>query len=934
VPESLEKLRPDRDLQCYFFQPSAIAALSAASAGGFTVSGCWRQQFDWAVVEWNRDNVYEHPLLRNLPDGDLSGLTLTYKETRTNCIAMDSGLFPTVDWPYLRIWAPDGSGAEQVYKVPLFSPDPSLTHAIPAAGSYANAQATFTLGGTLTPGDFVELSWLDEHYYHIVAGGDTFSSVLAALAGDINAISKTVSAAPLGENQIVLTNLSAGAEGNLLGVLALASGPAPTEQWSPGAQLMSGGASPSQWQVTLNFGSLLGTALLNPPPPRSLTAADLTPVPTRNIRKMRWTYSAALQPQAYQRSEFSVVVSGWSVSGSNRSYVVAGPQSRRIEDDDASVAYTGPWTSERGSYSGGTIRSTSQTGAECSLSYRAQRAHRLYLGTRSTGKAGIAAVSVDGGQEQAFDLFVPQEDFVRRLDLGSFGAGGHTFTARLTGANPNSGGQDFYFDFLELAVPANTVSAQPAAANETLATDWDTNHSLSLAPERVAWNLQMLGFTGRANHYAGALRFYELVNPANAYAQAAVTFQGSPALGQVVQIAISGTTYSRVTLTSDTLASVAKAFEYMINNGSTGVWAEAAGNVLTLHARAPGKAGEALTLSATASAPSGGTMQAAASGAAFAGGLDGAWLTDLAATPRLNRAARDWHGSYFAALKGYGIDAAAAFSMELGNADGSAAAGIAQRYPDGQPVEVGTPALQTNFSPPSLNFWKQVYLDMAGIMDAARLTPYLQFGEVQWWYFPGETQDPATWTHGGMTFYDGYTASTFQAQYGRPMHVFSSNSESPAPYPEESAFLPGLIGTFTTAIAAFVKAAYPGARFEVLYPPDVNNFPLTKIVNLPGAGWGPSDLTAFKTENFSFTAARNLNLATASIVLPLGRGFARSGTAHLVGVGDSSQPWDWERRLAHGEQCESVVLFAFDQFSMIGYGLPLAPGARRSGFIG
>ena len=82
----LFKLRPDRDLQCYFERPSAIAAMSAASAEGFTVSGCWRQQFDWVVIEWNRDNVFEHPALRNLPDGDLSGLTLTYEETRNNCI--------------------------------------------------------------------------------------------------------------------------------------------------------------------------------------------------------------------------------------------------------------------------------------------------------------------------------------------------------------------------------------------------------------------------------------------------------------------------------------------------------------------------------------------------------------------------------------------------------------------------------------------------------------------------------------------------------------------------------------------------------------------------------------------------------------------------------------------------------------------------------
>lgn len=142
MPETLQKLSPDRDLQCYFLLPSAVAALSAASSTGFTVSGTWRQQFDWAVVEWNRDNVFEHPLFRTLPDGDLSGLTLTYNESRTNCIPLDSSLYPTVDWPNLRIWADGGTG-EQVYKVPL------QNYATPSQGAYQAASVQFTLGGTV-----------------------------------------------------------------------------------------------------------------------------------------------------------------------------------------------------------------------------------------------------------------------------------------------------------------------------------------------------------------------------------------------------------------------------------------------------------------------------------------------------------------------------------------------------------------------------------------------------------------------------------------------------------------------------------------------------------------------------------------------------------------------------------------------------------------
>jgi len=139
MSEQLTKLRPDRDLQCYFLQPTAIAALSQTSETGFTVSGCWRQQFDWAVIEWNRDNVFEHPYLRNLPDRDLSGIQLSYQETRTNCIPMDSTLYPTVDWPYLRVWAESG-GTETIYRVNLAS------HATPT-GNYTPATAQMQLQG-------------------------------------------------------------------------------------------------------------------------------------------------------------------------------------------------------------------------------------------------------------------------------------------------------------------------------------------------------------------------------------------------------------------------------------------------------------------------------------------------------------------------------------------------------------------------------------------------------------------------------------------------------------------------------------------------------------------------------------------------------------------------------------------------------------------
>jgi hypothetical protein len=327
MPEILEKLRPDRDLQCYFLRPSAIAALSATSANGFTVSGTWRQQFDWAVLEWNRDNVFEHPAFRSLPDGDLNGLTLTYDETRQNCMPLDSHLFPTVDWPNLRIWADDGTG-EKVYKVPL------KNYAAAIQGSYQPATVQFQLGGTATAGDYVGIAVLSEHYPYLMNAGDTLAFAIQNIVAGVNAFSPTMQAASSGTTVTLtyigagqtLANSTTGANGNRIGVYTYVSG-SQTEQWDALSKQLAGGTSPTKWRVTLPFAVL----------------ADLTlgQVPAAAIRKLRWTYSADLQAGAYARSEYQVAVSNWTVSGTGRTYSIAGPGSQRIEDDASEVQYIG-----------------------------------------------------------------------------------------------------------------------------------------------------------------------------------------------------------------------------------------------------------------------------------------------------------------------------------------------------------------------------------------------------------------------------------------------------------------------------------------------------------------------------------------------------------------------------------------------------------------
>ncbi len=909
MPETLEKLRPDRDLQCYFLRPSAIAALSETGPSGFTVSGTWRQQFDWAVIEWNRDNVFEHPAFRSLPDGDLSGLTLTYDETRTNCIPLDSDLYPTVDWPNLRVWADDGTG-EKIYRVPL------RNYATAVEGAYQPATVQFQLGGTVSAGDYVGIAFLGEHYPYLMNSGDTLEFALQNIVDGVNAFSPTMKATRSGTS-ITLTYLGAGqtaessttgANGNRIGAYTYVSG-TKSEQWDAPARQFSTGTSPSKWRITLPFVSLADPALGQ--------------VPSHAIRKLRWTYSADLQQGAFARSEFQVQVSNWTVYGTGRNYAIAGPGTRRIEDGAPEVQYQGAWSKGVGNFSGGTIHSTATSQSSLACAYSSTQQHSLYLGTRIADNGALISISVDGQAPYLANLSVPGEDVLVRRHLGEFGPGSHTVSLTHAGND----GTYFYFDFLELAVPSAAVPVEVPENKLALATDWDTDHSIALAPERTAWMISSLGFRGRVNHYVGALWFYELTRVGHQYASGTITFSGSPEENLITQIILGRTdqppstqnVIEHLNLIGDTVETLAKAFELELNRGYTAVRAEANGNQLTIYSRSMGLDGSAITI---ATSPSTTQLTIQTSGTTLSGGADGDWRTDLGATPRLNRAVRDWSRSFFSALKGYGMDAVASFSMELQHGDSTPEAGIAQRYPSQSSVLLTTPALQTNFSPASASFWQQVYQDMAAVMSAAGLTPYLQFGEVQWWYFPYDGS--------GMPFYDAYTTDAFRTQYGRDISVIADNTVDPATVLQESAFLPALIGNFTRQIMTFVRSAYPACRFEVLYPIDVNDTPLNKVINYPATEWTSEKLDCLKTESFTYTYSRNLDLGKTSIDAGSARGFSPSHRSHLVGISDSSTPWLREARLAEAAGFESVVLFALDQFCLVGYALPLSRGMRRS----
>jgi hypothetical protein len=259
-------------------------------------------------------------------------------------------------------------------------------------------------------------------------------------------------------------------------------------------------------------------------------------------------------------------------------------------------------------------------------------------------------------------------------------------------------------------------------------------------------------------------------------------------------------------------------------------------------------------------------------------------------------------------------------------------AGIAQRYPSGHPVTLNTPAIQTNFSPTSLAYWKNVHLEMATVFQDAAMQPFLQFGEVQWWYFADDNDGahPVPLPLPGLPFYDDYTKAAFNTAYGRDLAFIANGSVLPSLHPDEAAFLPTLIGSFTAAIMSYVRATISNCRFEVLYPTDVNDTPFDRAVNFPAGDWTPTALDCLKTESFTYTGSRNLNKVQQSMDFSANAGFPASKRSHLIGISDPISPWIKEYNMALEENLESVVLFALDQFCLIGYPLPIDGGIRRS----
>jgi hypothetical protein len=666
---------------------------------------------------------------------------------------------------------------------------------------------------------------------------------------------------------------------------------------------------------------------------------DFTALGIDQLRQCWLTFAPALVNGPYPATEWEAIFSNWSVTGTeaNRALSAAGPGSVRIEESDKGCVFTpaASWSDETGFYSKYFAKGTSDPAAQATITYTCQFTHDLYIGTSLYSDRAVAGIRVDGDTETSLDCRLQTGSAVvtRRRIRRNVTAGRHIVTITLQ--QPGA----FYFDFLEAAVGFGFSDPLEPRTKISPALDFDTDHTYKLSPSRLMWIMDQLGYAGPMNEYLGVFWWNERVLSGGSLSTAVVSFTGTFTAGDKISLTLNGAGIDKTVFPEDINSTnnvIANHFAAYINGAFVGARASASGGTLTITGRSPAPAYNLDVTVATSSAT--GLVQITQHPVP---GEYGTWVIDDAINPPLNRAARDWHADFYSQCASRNREVVTACSMELVNPPD----GYAARFPDTARTPVSTATgfgtLVSNHcavgSGKLLAYQKAVYRNIAQLQDAAGLTPNVQYGEFLWWYFSGP---------GGMACYDDETLAAAQAALGRPLRVFSGPDDNPLVNGGADAiFLRNRLRDYIAALVQDLRAAWPAAKCEVLWPYDVN-YPtpvpdtspylggqFNRFVNLP-VEWqqkATSGLDRMKVEALAFSSGmRNLDLARQAIELFPSFGWPLASVRYLLPVFGSATPWNRELALAIGAGVATNNLWAFDHICLYNLDVPERGLERRS----
>jgi hypothetical protein len=1002
--DQIYKLQPHRSMHLQGFDAfGAAASLWGASDTGFTVSGVWRDQADFAVlVLWISDDPFGHPRFSYLPDTNLAGLIIDFDILLHNVQPFESKKSRWTDWAYLNALLADGVTEVQVSLLSLATPPGGRTGAtgtVTIAGTsaygnritlwYQNIAFDFTVpGGSGSQTAFfyqltgTTASFGGKTYTVTGSPGETGGTIAGGLAALLNAdVTNTTVLYGVSTNNLTwISKTNVGGYQNVGGYLLWLIADAPevfiakklrdqinaTNWVTNGPVVLS--ATASGGVITINaepgidgnmvtfYAQAVGGGLTVSAPVIALAGgtcdgllwhitANLSALGMGTISKLWLTFAAPLSNAvAFTMREFSVVVTNWTITdgGGVRPLKVAGPGSVRIGETDPWVFSAGYWEWAPADgfafWSQGRARRSAYSAYESrtlNIRTQCQSTHNIYVGTWLDSNCGIVKFTLDGGATKTIDCY-GNTGKVRRLLFSAVAAGQHAVTMIFTGRkNAASSGWYFYFDFLECAVLSDVPNAPETRTDVGVATDFDTDNTYKLSPQRLIWNIQKLGLIAEIDHYCGVFWWNQRVRAGSfSFPTAVVTFAGTWANGDSAFVTIGATAIGKSVFPADDATSIAAHFTYFINEAFVGVWASAIAGVLTIKTRSTG-ANWLYSLVVSKSSASG---TVGFTGDLTTGAAEGNWNVDPSITSPetsvLNRAFSDWHADYFASLAAASLGVVVSFSQELVNPpDNPPSAVWTQRFPDGAAVTTSTgfgslSSSQCAFGTPMQNYMISVYEAMAGLMSAAGLPIRLQFGEVGWWFLANGS---------GMAFRDADTLAAAVAA-GITLHTFLTPNDSAVVGggTVSADFLRTRLKNYVAAVQAAVLAVYSTAKFELLWPMDVNDpdtCQLLRYVNLP-TQWQTRSGSGFDTlvmEGFQYGGIQhNVDKATrcaAYAVAELGWDLAHC--RYLMGLYYSGWPWAREF-IAANPKVPLLKIWAYDHLCLFGWNLPLPRAAAAS----
>jgi len=592
----------------------------------------------------------------------------------------------------------------------------------------------------------------------------------------------------------------------------------------------------------------------------------------------------------------------------------------------------------------------------------------------------------------------------RRRIWSDLSPGTHSVTIYLsTTKNQNSTGTNFLFDYLEAVVPSDVPDPQRVYQNVSLAIDYDTDHTYKIPPARLVWNLDRLGMRGAVNEYVGVFWWNQRKRVGGSWKTWTVRFGGTWQGGDEVFLSIGSFTMGKSVFPQDTISTIAAHFKYFINHSLVSVWAETTETPgeLKIHVRTPiwsdtksaskSSANGTITESGDLSAGIEGTWVVDDEASNPINWPARKWHSDLFAQV----AAKGW-----GAVAAFSMELV---NPPDDPASGKVyAARFYEGNP--VETDVGFANLRSThcaFSATMLEYQKAAYKEMAKLMSDAGLTPWLQFGEFLWWFFSskalvvtdvngneitvnadhgfssgdrvviagtsvldgtrtvtphatdpkkftvGGEVNPGPWTGtgqvrgGSMAYYDADTQAAAMSQLGRPLARFTCQDDDPEVNGGQDAnFLAQRLKSHMDAIRQHVLASYPNAKFEWLFPYDVNHpscyytnalpYPqggrMNARVNLPQALTQKtgSGLDRIKMEALSWGSFyRNWSRAAESISFPFKQlQWPKDSCAYLIPWFNGGCFWGKEylECIRHG--LPLINFWAFDHACLMGW--PLA----------